>query len=188
MNLSLVWTVLFYAWFAFEIVIAIVTRTRQGGDVRDRGTMALLWVVIVLSVSGAVWIGEARTPDMFDGGHWIKTLSLAVLAAGLLLRVAAVVNLGGAFSANVAIVAGQRVRQTGLYRWMRHPSYAGLEVIFLAIGLHTRNWIGLAVAFLPPTAALLYRIHVEEIALKAHFGEEYVEYCRRTKRLIPGIY
>jgi protein-S-isoprenylcysteine O-methyltransferase Ste14 len=39
-----------------------------------------------------------------------------------------------------------------------------------------------------PTAALLYRIHVEEIALTGAFGEDYVEYSRVTKRLIPGIY
>jgi protein-S-isoprenylcysteine O-methyltransferase Ste14 len=39
-----------------------------------------------------------------------------------------------------------------------------------------------------PTAALLYRIHVEEMALTEAFGEEYLEYSRTTKRLLPGIY
>ena len=40
----------------------------------------------------------------------------------------------------------------------------------------------------PERAALLYRIHVEEAALTGAFGQEYVEYSRTTKRLIPGIY
>lgn len=40
----------------------------------------------------------------------------------------------------------------------------------------------------PPTLTLLYRIHVEETALRAAFGEEYVAYSRKTKRLIPGVY
>jgi protein-S-isoprenylcysteine O-methyltransferase Ste14 len=39
-----------------------------------------------------------------------------------------------------------------------------------------------------PGAALLYRIHVEERALRGAFGEEYVAYSRVTKRLVPGIY
>jgi protein-S-isoprenylcysteine O-methyltransferase Ste14 len=39
-----------------------------------------------------------------------------------------------------------------------------------------------------PTAALLYRIHVEEAALREHFGAEYVAYCAETKRLVPGVY
>jgi protein-S-isoprenylcysteine O-methyltransferase Ste14 len=41
---------------------------------------------------------------------------------------------------------------------------------------------------IPTTAALLYRIHVEEALLRKAFGEEYVEYSRATKRLFPGIY
>jgi protein-S-isoprenylcysteine O-methyltransferase Ste14 len=41
---------------------------------------------------------------------------------------------------------------------------------------------------LPTTAALLYRIHVEEIALNDAFGAEYAAYSQQTKRLIPGIY
>jgi protein-S-isoprenylcysteine O-methyltransferase Ste14 len=39
----------------------------------------------------------------------------------------------------------------------------------------------------PPLAALLYRIHVEEAALRNAF-DEYDDYSRTTKRLIPGIY
>jgi protein-S-isoprenylcysteine O-methyltransferase Ste14 len=40
----------------------------------------------------------------------------------------------------------------------------------------------------PPFAALLYRIHVEEAALTGAFGEQYTDYSRTTKRLVPGIY
>jgi protein-S-isoprenylcysteine O-methyltransferase Ste14 len=39
-----------------------------------------------------------------------------------------------------------------------------------------------------PTAAVLIRIHVEEIALRSAFGAEYDEYAATTKRLIPGVY
>ena len=71
---------------------------------------------------------------------------------------------------------------------MRHPSYTGMLLIFLAIGLNTKNWLGLAIIVLLPMAALLYRIHVEEQALQGAFGREYAEYSQRTKRLIPGVY
>jgi protein-S-isoprenylcysteine O-methyltransferase Ste14 len=46
----------------------------------------------------------------------------------------------------------------------------------------------LALAVVAPTAALLYRIGVEEAALRAAFGEEYLAYTRETKRLIPGLF
>jgi protein-S-isoprenylcysteine O-methyltransferase Ste14 len=61
-------------------------------------------------------------------------------------------------------------------------------VIFAAIGLYERNWISFAVVLILPTAALLYRIHVEEMALTEAFGEQYLEYRRTTRRLFPGVY
>jgi hypothetical protein len=42
------------------------------------------------------------------------------------------------------------------------------------------------VVLIPTTLALLYRIHVEESALLAHFGGDYAAYSRETKRLIPA--
>jgi protein-S-isoprenylcysteine O-methyltransferase len=186
---SILWQVLFYGWGISEAVLGIRTRTSKStGSVRDRGTLRLLWIVILSSITVAFWIGAAAPHNLFGGAPWLSPLSLAVLAAGLILRAAAVITLGKSFSSNVAIHSTQTVLKTGLYRWMRHPSYTGMLVIFLGVGIHTRNWIGLAVAFLPTTAALLYRIHVEEIALREHFGAEYIDYSRKTRRLIPSIY
>ncbi len=39
-----------------------------------------------------------------------------------------------------------------------------------------------------PIIAAIYRINVKEQVLVAEFGQEYQEYTRNTKRLIPGVY
>ena len=104
------------------------------------------------------------------------------------IRWTAILNLGRSFSANVAIQEEQKVHRAGLYRFVRHPSYLGLLIIFFAVGVHSRNWAGLTIAVVPPLAALMYRIHVEEAALNEAFGAEYAEYSRETKRLVPGVY
>jgi protein-S-isoprenylcysteine O-methyltransferase Ste14 len=100
----------------------------------------------------------------------------------------AILKLGRSFTANVTIQQRQRVEKTGVFRFVRHPSYTGLLVIFAGIGLNTRSSVGLAIIILPITLALLYRIHVEEKALSEAFGDEYQSYCRSTKRLIPGVF
>lgn len=100
----------------------------------------------------------------------------------------AILKLGRSFTANVAIHQEQHVEKNGVFRFVRHPSYTGLLIIFTGIGLNTRSWMGLAIVVVPITIALLYRIHVEEMALRHAFGEEYRSYCRSTKRLIPGVY
>jgi protein-S-isoprenylcysteine O-methyltransferase Ste14 len=61
-------------------------------------------------------------------------------------------------------------------------------VIFLAIGIHSRNWISLFVVLIPTTVALLYRIHIEEIALNHAFGDAYAFYSKTTCRLLPFVY
>lgn len=189
MSVSMTWMYLYYGWIASEVVIALATRTgRRDGNVKDKGTQALLWVVIVASATACEWIRHLVPANLLGGAHWLRMVSLILLIAGLAIRWTAVISLGKAFSANVAIRASQTVRKSGLYRIVRHPSYLGLLLIFLAVGVHSRNWLSLVVMVLPTTAALLYRIHVEEAALREAFGEEYVAYSRETKRLIPGLF
>jgi protein-S-isoprenylcysteine O-methyltransferase Ste14 len=188
-NLFSLWRILIWGWLASEIVIAVATRTkRSSGNVRDRGTLAILWIVIFSSITACEWIGGRSTPNVFGGAHWLKPLSDGLMIVGLAVRWTAILRLGRAFSSNVAIQEAQTIQRSGLYRIVRHPSYLGMLIIFFAIGVHSRNWLGLAVVMVPTTAALLYRIHVEEIALRDAFGAEYADYSKSTKRLIPGIY
>lgn len=189
MNLESLFNWLSLVWLIGEILIAILTRTRSGqGKVQDRGTQILLWVVIVGSIRLDEWLHTFLPIDMPGGHSWLRPVALGILILGLCLRAVAVFNLGRAFSANVALRAGQQLQRSGLYRLVRHPSYLGLELIFLAYALHSRTWACFAVVLVPPTLALLYRIHVEEKALRLAFGAEYDDYCRTTRRLIPGLY
>ena len=189
MSLAMLWTWIYWAWIVLEIAVAVGTRTRRGaGNVQDRGTQILLWVVIVLSLVASGWMRHLQLADMRLGERWLRPASVAVLAAGMAVRINAILTLGRWFSANVATHAAQTIQRKGLYRFVRHPSYLGMEIIFFAIGLHSHDWACLAAAFVPPTLAVIYRIHIEETALLGAFGSEYAEYIRMTKRLIPGVY
>lgn len=189
MTLSMLWRVLFWSWFASEILVGVATRTkRSSGTVRDRGSLLMLWLAISAAVTACEWISQILLASMFAGAHWLKVAGAIVIMAGLGVRWTAIIALGKWFSSNVAIQDSQKLYRGGLYRFVRHPSYLGLLLVLVAIGLHSRNWIAFAVVLAPTTAAVLYRIHVEELALKEAFGDEYVEYSRSTARLIPGVY
>ena len=189
MSLSILFKYLLWTWTASEVLILVVTRTsRKSGQIKDRGSLLILWPVIFCSVSFAEWYGDTHIQNMFGGAHWLRIVALVLIVVGLVIRWTAILTLGTSFSANVAIHATQTLNRTGLYRWVRHPSYSGMLLIFAAVGLSTRNWLSLAVMMILPTAALLYRIRVEEIALTGAFGPEYTQYQHETKKLIPGIY
>ena len=189
MTIPKLFEVLFWVWVASEILLQLVTRTsRSTGQTKDRGSLLILFPVVFASSWWAMWYGDTHPHTMLGGAHWLKLAGLALLILGLAIRWTAILTLGTTFSTNVAIHHAQTLRTTGPYRWVRHPSYTGMLVIFTAIGLYERNWISLAVVLILPIAALLYRIHVEEIALTEAFGEQYLNYRKTTKRLFPGIY
>jgi protein-S-isoprenylcysteine O-methyltransferase Ste14 len=189
MSLEFFFNVLTKVWLVGEVIILLFTTTRKsGGKIQDRGTQVIIWVVIIASFGIDGWMHHLFPPNMPGSSTWLVPAAIAILIVGLGVRAVAIFSLGKAFSANVAMRSGQKLNRNGLYRFVRHPSYLGLELIFLACALHARSWACFAVVFIPPTLAVLYRIHVEETALRLAFGVDYDDYSRNTKRLIPGIY
>ena len=131
MTLSLLWKLLFWGWFASEILVGIVTRTkRSGGKVQDRGSLIILWIVIFASITACQWFSETHAATMFGGAHALKIAGVIVMLAALAVRWTAIFTLGKFFSANVAIHDSHQIVRTGLYRFVRHPSYLGLLLHF----------------------------------------------------------
>ena len=178
-----------FAWAASEIVLGRVRRAgRSGADVRDRASLRILWITIGVCVPVGVALGITGVAPIGLTGHGLRALALALILAGIAFRWHAIVTLGPFFTGDVAIHRDQRIVRTGPYRSIRHPSYTGLLLAFVGLGLSMGDWLGFIVVVVPVTIAVLYRIRVEEQALEDAFGEEYTDYRRATKKLIPGIY
>jgi protein-S-isoprenylcysteine O-methyltransferase Ste14 len=191
MDVSALFRIFDLVWIFSEIAILVITRTRSGNpsaDIQDRGSLRILWFVILAAITLGSYYGETHPHTIDRGAPWVRLTALTLLILGLAIRWTAIFTLGRSFSANVAIHVTQTIHKTGVFRFVRHPSYSGLILVFAAVGLYTRNWLGLAIIFIPTTAALLYRIRVEESALRRAFGHEYETYSKSTKCLIPGIY
>ena len=162
-------------------------RVRTAEDL-DKGSYRLFDVTGALSIPAAVVLGFTDYGRMRAGETYVAAAGLALLVAGTALRWAAILTLWKYFTPNVSILEGHRVVRRGLYGVVRHPSYTGLLARYLGLGLALANWLSLALLFLPMLYTTLYRIRVEEEALREHFGEEYAAYASATKRLVPGIY
>ena len=148
----------------------------------------------VLAAFGVIGLAMAYLPAFTDrtefwtiDGEAIRWLGVVLFAAGGALRIWPVFVLGRRFSGLVAIQPGHTLITGGLYGVIRHPSYLGLLVNSLGWALAFRSGVGLLLTalLLPPLVA---RIRAEERLLRSQFGAEYEAYCRRTSRLIPGIY
>lgn len=176
-------------WPVSEILMGLFKRARgTSAVVKDRGSLAVLWGAIGLGIYAGFRVRFGGVGSMGVPLAVFEYVGLVLLLCGLALRWTAVITLGRLFTANVAVHEGQRVVRTGVYRHVRHPAYSGLLLAFVGLGVGFGNWLSVVLIFAPIALALSYRIKVEEAALLEGLGAEYADYCKVTKRLIPGIY
>ncbi len=90
-------------------------------------------------------------------------------------------------SSRLQIVEGQRLLTDGVYGHIRHPLYLGEITRNLGFPILLSSLYGLVV-MLVGNLFLLFRIEIEESMLLDEFGQEYEEYRKRTKKLIPHLY
>jgi protein-S-isoprenylcysteine O-methyltransferase Ste14 len=130
-----------------------------------------------------------HTSSTLPGPSWWPPLvGLVVFACGIWLRSAAVLALGRFFTYTVKVDSEQPVIDTGPYRLIRHPSYTGLLMASLGVGIALDNWVSIAACVLPPLVGFTLRLLHEERVLSERLGEPYRSYMRRTKRLVPGVW
>jgi len=97
-------------------------------------------------------------------------------------------TLGRYFTFIVQTSCDQPVITDGPYRVIRHPSYAGILLVVMAIGLFIGNWWSFITLSLADAAAFVLRIRVEERALLQNLGDDYRNYAATHKRLVPFIW
>jgi protein-S-isoprenylcysteine O-methyltransferase Ste14 len=154
----------------------------------DRANRWIFGPVLVLTLSLAVVPAYLDGRDLWTTDKAVTPyVGLALLTLGGILRLAAVFVLGRRFTGLVAIQKEHRLQTGGLYRYIRHPSYAGMLLYMAGFVMVFRCWLGLLLV-VGTLAVLLARMNAEEALLESEFGEEYTSYRRRTWRLVPWVY
>ncbi|THD64530.1 isoprenylcysteine carboxylmethyltransferase family protein [Phenylobacterium sp.] len=169
-----------------EIYASRISRSEARTD--DRGSFFAVWLLVAAGYWAAFSMWGARAPVGLPLGVWAVWVGAAVAAAGMALRIWSIATLGRYFTYVVKVSPEQKVVDTGPYRLIRHPSYAGGLLTGIGIGLSLR--LGVAPLIIGATSVAGYwiRMAVEERALSEGIGEAYRAYMSRTKRLIPFVW
>jgi protein-S-isoprenylcysteine O-methyltransferase Ste14 len=130
---------------------------------------------------------DARDLWVLPGGDLTRWTGLALLTAGVALRLGPMLELGRRFVSVVAIQPGHTLHTRGFYARVRHPSYLGILLMDLGFAGVFRSAVALA---LMPVVFWMFRrrMDVEEAFLAEQFGAEYREYMEHTRRIVPGVY
>jgi protein-S-isoprenylcysteine O-methyltransferase Ste14 len=177
------------------VFVLLEQRTRlrsllnREGSRSDRGSLLLVVGSVGAGVVGALVVADHVPAAAISPGRWpVFVVGLVLMWAGIVVRQWAISVLGRFFTVDVRVQSGQVVVDRGPYRWVRHPSYTGMIVTFVGMGLALGNWLSLALLLVVPTAGLIVRIHVEERTLTEALGEPYRRFAAGRPRLFPGVW
>jgi protein-S-isoprenylcysteine O-methyltransferase len=178
----------YLAWIAIELSIWARDRAKVKGRRDDRFSMLAIGASIGLGITLAfnaprfaqAWI--VAPPELLTG------LGIALIWAGIGLRLWAVRTLGRFFRVTVTVQDDHRLVDTGPYTRLRNPSYTGAMITLTGVGIAMGHWLSLVAMIVFPSLGFAWRIRVEEASLAARFGADYLLYRSRRWALIPPIW
>jgi protein-S-isoprenylcysteine O-methyltransferase Ste14 len=181
------------AWFT-GFAVAFVLRLLAEARVKPRDTesrpaqrgkvslqlLSLPFLVSAVATGFLLWRDGCTHPALYGSG-------LILFIAGFAGRASALRKLGRSYSLYIDPAPTETLRTGGIYGRIRHPVYAFYLLETLSLAIIRPNLVSL-VSLVLVASATAWRIHEEERALLARYGEAYSEYKQRTNRLLPWIY
>lgn len=143
------------------------------------------WVIIQIILFALIALAPQVSLPWVDS--WIPIfIGYLPLTFGLVLLFVSVLNLGKNLTPFPRPIPNGQLVTTGMYSLVRHPMYFSVILVCLGFSLLTINPIrlgltGLIFVFLDAKS------RQEETWLKQQYPN-YVDYQKRTKKLIPWIY
>ena len=115
-----------------------------------------------------------------------EAIAAAVCLSGLLVAIWSRRTLAGNWSPTVTFKHGHELIQSGPYRFVRHPIYTGILLMFLGTAIGGgRVHSGLGFLFL--CGGFWFKLKQEESLLLRHFPDDYPSYRTRVKALVPFL-
>ena len=118
----------------------------------------------------------------------LVAVGIVLIIFGFILREASHVSLGRNFTYEVKIVKEHQLITTGVHKYIRHPAYTGLFIVAIGICIAMASIIGLIAVIIILLPVGLWRVKVEEKALRDHFGKKYISYKNRVKAFVPYVF
>jgi protein-S-isoprenylcysteine O-methyltransferase Ste14 len=152
----------------------------------DRAFVVLASLVFVLALLVSLWEFVAVQGMVFRFSV-LSITGLVLFVVGVSIRLVGKRTLGKYYSYGLRVLPDHKLVTGGIYRYVRHPISLAVLVYDPGISLIFSSLYGFLIT-LALVPLILYRITVEERMLIQKFGDEYRNYMRRTKKIIPFLY
>jgi protein-S-isoprenylcysteine O-methyltransferase Ste14 len=128
-----------------------------------------------------------QVQEMLFRLNLMSIVGFVLFFSGVTLRAIGRIALGRYYAYGLRMLPNHKLVTHGIYKHIRHPISLATILYSVGIPLIFSSFIGFAIMLLI-VPLILYRLRIEERMLIEKFGDEYQQYMRKTKRLIPFIY
>ncbi|MEW2138066.1 isoprenylcysteine carboxylmethyltransferase family protein [Streptomyces sp. NPDC005409] len=167
----------YLAWLAVEIPVTFRKSTAPPSE----SASLLLYATARIATAAAAVLG----PLPWDGWSWALLAPALLFVGGVVLRQVAIHTLGRFYSHHVMRQQDHQIVTYGLYRFIRHPAYAGMLLAHVGFVAFFLNPVSVVLLVLL-AAAITFRIRTEERMLMNIPG--YSAYAAGHARLVPGVW
>jgi protein-S-isoprenylcysteine O-methyltransferase Ste14 len=174
---------LFACWVVWSL--AFVKPRKQAAQQKEVARApASKWGIGLVMLSFALTWAYVR-PAGFEKSEVSLIVSMILGPPSVALVWAATRHLGKQWRYQAAVSEDHELIQTGPYRWVRHPIYASMLGMLLAIGTAWTWWPMFVAAIAAFVIGTEIRIRSEERLLGEHFGDSFAAYRSQVRAYIP---
>jgi len=154
----------------------------------DNSSLIIFRIFIPLSLFISLFVFLMKWDIFKFNSLIIVVIGFVLFFIGLIIRWIAIISLGNAFTVKVTILKDQNLNTNGIYKYIRHPSYTGLLLYYLGLGLLMSNYLSIFILVFSSIIIVMIRIKTEEKVLVDHFKSDYINYQKKTYKIIPFVY
>jgi protein-S-isoprenylcysteine O-methyltransferase Ste14 len=185
LGLKLTWLILLTYWFISGLKNK---QTQSQEPLLQR--IAFYWlplIIAVLLLGPGEWFGRSLLRENFvEHTNLVGIIGLTICVIGAGLACWSRYLLGRNWSLSVQKKENHELITNGAYKLVRHPIYTGLLLLFIGNTIIVGDYRGLiavAIVFL----SFWFKLKKEEKWMTEVFSEQYNEYKKKTKAIIPWM-
>jgi protein-S-isoprenylcysteine O-methyltransferase Ste14 len=179
-----IWIIFLAIMFIPALTASVPAERRSSRYIGQSCILVIIVVILIIILSrfGAGALVFRLIPDSPLAGVAGVLFAITGLSFSLWARF----HLGRYWSSMVMIKVGHQLIRTGPYRIVRNPIYSGILLAFAGAAVAIGE-LPAFIALLIGIASIWVKVKAEEEILLEKFGEEYRQYKREVKALIPFI-
>lgn len=143
-------------------------------------------VILIILILGIFKIGTFEK-TLVENEEIYRIIGLLFFLGFSFLQVISFKQLGNNYSQEILILKDHELITSGLYSFIRHPQYLSQILADIGAAVALMSYIALPLVILVELPLFLLRAKEEERILAKHFGDEFVNYKKKSGFILPFI-